>query len=95
LISSIRQDPDDGAAILSKNLRTLVRLLSLHEYDLIPEEEWDEYISLKTLMNSGREKWEDWAGILAQIVIRHGVTTLDGKVVKNLVFAVRSKHFIF
>ena len=80
---------------MSKNLRTLVRLLSLHEYDLIPEDEWDEYISLKTLMNTGREKWEEWAGILAQLVIRHGVTTLDEKVVKNLVFAVSSNYFVF
>lgn len=62
---------------------------------MIPEEEWDEYISLKTLKNTGREKWEYWAGILAQIVIRHGVTTLDEKVVKNLVFAVSSNYFVF
>jgi hypothetical protein len=73
---------------MSKNLRTLVRLLSLREYDLIPDDGWDEYSSLKTLVDTGREKWEKWAGILAQIVIRHGVTTLDEKVVRNLVFAV-------
>jgi hypothetical protein len=45
-------------------------------------------------MGTGREKWENWAGTLAQIVIRHGVTTLDEKVVKNLVFAVSSNHLI-
>jgi hypothetical protein len=46
-------------------------------------------------MGTGRKNWEDWAGVLARLAINHCVTTLDEKVVKQLLFAVSFNHFIF
>jgi hypothetical protein len=60
---------------------------------MIPEEEWDEYLKLKTLMDTGRETFEYSAQKVAQLVIYYGATSLEENVVKQLVYAVSNPLF--
>jgi hypothetical protein len=55
---------------------------------MIPEKEWDEFLALKTLMDTEREKFEYSAERVVQLVKFYGITSLDEKVVKKLVYAV-------
>lgn len=78
--------------IFYKEMRALIRLLSLHREDQIDVVMWDELFKLEAniLTQMQNIQYFGWAIYAAEIMVKHKVTTLELVKVIDLVFMVRS-----
>jgi len=83
---------EDQIKVPSRSVRALIRLMCLQDAGMIPETEWEEFMSQKIPTGIGREDLQDSVEYLADIVDHYKVTKLENSLVKDLAYAVR---FIF